>query len=62
MTINPEVQESRGEVRNANVNYDTHVAEIVEATGWYTNEKGEVVLTASTPTRYPVWQTPRLCN
>ncbi len=38
--------------------------EIVEATGWYTNEKGEVVLTASTPSiiLYRSWQTQPLCR
>jgi filamentous hemagglutinin family protein len=38
--------------------------DIVEATGWYRNEKGEVVLTASAPNRIPYhpWQTQPLCK
>ncbi|HBE33808.1 MAG TPA: hypothetical protein DDW76_11280 [Cyanobacteria bacterium UBA11369] len=38
------------------------LTEIVEATGWYTHDKGKVVLTASAPTRYRLWQNPRLCK
>ena len=38
--------------------------EIVEATGWHTNEKGQVVLTASAPNINPYrpWQTQPLCK
>ncbi|MFB2982070.1 hypothetical protein [Microseira sp. BLCC-F43] len=57
-----EEQGSRGEIRSYNVNSETPVAEIVEATGWYTNEKGEVVLTDSTPTPYRLRQNPLLCK
>ncbi|MBD2773358.1 filamentous hemagglutinin N-terminal domain-containing protein [Iningainema tapete] len=36
---------------------------IVEATGWVINEKGEVVLTANTPTTpHSPWQKPALCT
>ncbi len=70
VTIDPKVQGGRGlqeqrtlgEIRSDNVNSDTPITDIVEATGWYTNEKGEVVLIASTPTRYRLWQNPYLCK
>ena len=70
VTINTEEQgrEGGGEnVRDRSVASDLSQlpTEIVEATGWYTNEQGQVVLTASTPittARYRLWQTPPLCK
>jgi filamentous hemagglutinin family protein len=61
VTLNPEEQRRETDRENVRSPFPT---EIVEATGWYTNEKGQVVLTASAPNRLPYhpWQTQPLCQ
>ncbi len=64
IAIDSQVQGSRGETNNPSLaSAATPDAEIVEATGWFVNEKGQVILTASAPKVTPTspWFTPPTC-
>jgi len=59
-----QLQENRSSVKQITQVTNSTTEPLVEATGWMTNDKGEVVLTASAPTATPhsLGLTPAMCH